>query len=234
MKYLIIIGVILILVSTLFIIIKNTKSKFLFLDIKLKEGENNISLFLQKKKDIMDKIVKIVIQNEKYKDSFDEFNGDVNNQSDNFKLHSVLNNYYNKKLFSTNITGNSREEIIKNICKNIKKYINIPDNFYDLVMKRESLSETDFGNLVAIPHPFEIVTDETFVFVAILEKPIIWYKNNVQVVFLVSISNKKDDNLQKFYQYTVDFLLNEKNVIKLIENRSFENLMYLLKNSSGE
>ncbi|MEI0530907.1 PRD domain-containing protein [Brachyspira pilosicoli] len=148
--------------------------------------------------------------------------------------NDFLNNYYNKKLFSTNIKGNSREEIIKNICKNIKKYINIPDNFYDLVMKRESLSETDFGNLVAIPHPFEIVTDETFVFVAILEKPIIWYKNNVQVVFLISISNKKDDNLQKFYQYTVDFLLNEKNVIKLIENKNFENLMYLLKNSSGE
>ena len=147
--------------------------------------------------------------------------------------NDFLNNYYNKKLFSTNITGNSREEIIKNICKNIKKHIDIPDNFYDLVMKRESLSETDFGNLVAIPHPFEIVTNKTFVFVAILEKPIIWYKNNVQVVFLVSISNEKDDNLQKFYQYTVDFLLNEKNVIKLIENKSFENLMYLLKNSSG-
>ena len=145
--------------------------------------------------------------------------------------NNFLNNYYNKKLFSTNIKGNSREEIIKNICKNIKKHIDIPDNFYDLVMKRESLSETDFGNLVAIPHPFEIITDKTFVFVAILEKPIIWYKNNVQVVFLVSISNEKDDNLQKFYQYTVDFLLNEKNVMKLIENKSFENLMYLLKNS---
>lgn len=148
--------------------------------------------------------------------------------------NDFLNNYYDKKLFSTNIEGSNREEIIKNICKNIKKYIDIPDNFYDLVMKRESLSETDFGNLVAIPHPFEIITDETFVFVAILEKPIIWYKNNVQVVFLISVSNKKDDNLQKFYQYTVDFLLNEKNVIKLIENKSFDNLMYLLKNSSGE
>lgn len=148
--------------------------------------------------------------------------------------NDFLNNYYDKKLFSTNIEGSNREEIIKNICKNIKKYIDIPDNFYDLVMKRESLSETDFGNLVAIPHPFEIVTDETFVFVAILEKPIIWYKNNVQVVFLISVSNKKDDNLQKFYQYTVDFLLNEKNVVKLIENKSFDNLMYLLKNSSGE
>ena len=44
MKYLIIIGVILILVSTLFIIIKNTKSKFLFLDIKLKDGNIKCSV----------------------------------------------------------------------------------------------------------------------------------------------------------------------------------------------
>ena len=147
--------------------------------------------------------------------------------------NNFLNNYYNSNLFSANIKGNDREEIIKNICENIKKYIDIPDNFYDSVLKRESLSETDFGNLVAIPHPFEILTDTTFVYVAILEKPIIWYKNNVQVVFLISVSNNKDDNLQKFYQYTVDFLLNEESVIKLLENKTFDNLMCLLKNSSG-
>lgn len=147
--------------------------------------------------------------------------------------NNFLNNYYNSNLFSANIKGNDREEIIKNICENIKKYIDIPDNFYDSVLKRESLSETDFGNLVAIPHPFEILTDTTFVYVAILEKPIIWYKNNVQVVFLISVSNNKDDNLQKFYQYTVDFLLNEESVIKLLENKTFDNLMCLLKNSNG-
>ena len=163
-------------------------------------------------------------------------NSDIINVKNALELskNDFLNDYYNKELFSLDIKGNSRDEIIKNICINIKKYIDIPDNFYDSVMKREELSETDFGNLVAIPHPFDILTEKTFVYVAVLEKPIIWYKNNVQVIFLVSISNKKDDNLQKFYQYTVDFLLNEESIIKLIENKTFDNLMYLLRNNEGK
>ncbi|MEI0564726.1 BglG family transcription antiterminator [Brachyspira pulli] len=148
--------------------------------------------------------------------------------------NDFLHDYYNEDLFSLNIQGNTRDEIIKNICIDIKKYIDIPDNFYDSVMKREYLSETDFGNLVAIPHPFDILTDKTFVYVAVLDKPIVWYKNNVQVVFLISISNNKDDNLKKFYQYTVDFLLNENTVMKLIENKTFDNLMYLLKSNNSE
>ncbi|MEI0540242.1 BglG family transcription antiterminator [Brachyspira pulli] len=148
--------------------------------------------------------------------------------------NDFLHDYYNEDLFSLNIQGSTRDEIIKNICIDIKKYIDIPDNFYDSVMKREYLSETDFGNLVAIPHPFDILTDKTFVYVAVLDKPIVWYKNNVQVVFLISISNNKDDNLKKFYQYTVDFLLNENTVMKLIENKTFDNLMYLLKSNNSE
>lgn len=150
MKYLIIIGVILILVSTLFIIIKNTKSKLLFLDIKLKEGENNISLFLQKKKDIMDKIVKIVIQNEKYKDSFDEFNGDVNNQSDNFKLHSVLNDYYNKlsKIIFEDDTIVQDEKLV-NLLNELK------DNEEDLIGAIKFFNDTvvDYNKLIVVfPH----------------------------------------------------------------------------------
>ena len=132
MKYLIIIGVILILVSTLFIIIKNTKSKFLFLDIKLKEGENNISLFLQKKKDIMDKIVKIVIQNEK------------------FKLHSVLNDYYNKlsKIIFEDDTIVQDEKLV-NLLNELK------DNEEDLIGAIKFFNDTvvDYNKLIVVfPH----------------------------------------------------------------------------------
>ena len=63
-----------------------------------------------------------------------------------------------------------------------------------------------------------------------LKEPIFWHKNNVQVVFLVSISDERDNNLIDFYQYTVDFLLNEESVKKLIENKTFENLILLLRN----
>lgn len=144
---------------------------------------------------------------------------------------NIILEYYKKEMFTTYIKGDTKEEIIKNICSEIKKYKNIPDNFYELVMKREQLAETDIGNLVAIPHPIEVVTKDTFVYVAVLDKPILWQKNNVQVVFLISVSNKNDD-LKNFYQYTTNFLLNESSVKKLIENKTFENLIFLLKTNS--
>lgn len=144
---------------------------------------------------------------------------------------NIILEYYKEEMFTTDIKGDTKEKIIKNICSEIKKYKNIPDNFYELVMKREQLAETDIGNLVAIPHPIEVVTKDTFVYVAVLDKPILWQKNNVQVVFLISVSNKNDD-LKNFYQYTTNFLLNESSVKKLIENKTFKNLIFLLKTNS--
>ncbi|ASJ22120.1 transcription antiterminator BglG [Brachyspira hampsonii] len=158
---------------------------------------------------------------------------DIINVKNSFESlnRNIILDYYKKEMFTTDIKGDTKEEIIKNICVNIKKYKNIPDNFYELVMKREQLAETDIGNLVAIPHPIEVVTKDTFVYVAVLDKPILWQKNNVQVVFLISVSNKNDD-LKKFYQYTINFLLNESSVKKLIDNKTFENLIFLLKSNS--
>lgn len=142
---------------------------------------------------------------------------------------SFLEKYYKKDLFSYGIEGNTREEVIKNICDIVKNKQNVPKYFYESIIKREELSETDFGNFIAIPHPIEIITKETFVYVGILKKPILWKKNIVQVVFLISISNKKDENLKKFYQATTNFLLNEEHVKDLIKNKTFDNLIKLLK-----
>ncbi len=144
--------------------------------------------------------------------------------------NNTLYEYYKKELFSTTIKGDNREEIIKNICSEISKYENIPDNFYNSIIERELLAETDFGNLVAIPHPIELITDKTFIYIAVLDKPIIWYKNNVQLIFLISISKYHNSNLEEFYKDTIDFLLNETKIKDLISNPSFDNFIKLFNN----
>ena len=161
-------------------------------------------------------------------------NDDIINLKNTFESlnRNIILDYYKEEMFSTNIKGDTKEEIIRNICIEIGKYKNIPDNFYELIMKREQLAETDIGNLVAIPHPIEVVTIDTFVYVAVLDKPILWQKHNVQVIFLISVSNKNDDDLKNFYQYTIDFLLNENSVKKLIDNKTFGNLICLIKSNS--
>lgn len=139
-----------------------------------------------------------------------------------------LYDYYDEKLFYTNVQGKTKEEVIRYMCDKIALEREIPDNFYEAVLKRENLAETDYGNLIALPHPYEAITKDTFVCVGILEEPIIWTKNQVQVVFLVSIADKKNNNLQKFYELTTGLILKKESVEKLIEEKNFYKLIQLL------
>ena len=81
-----------------------------------------------------------------------------------------------------------------------------------------------------MPHTDRTLTEETFVCVGILKKPIIWEKKEVQVIFLVSVSKKKNKKLKYFYKITAKFLLNKKNIEKLIKTGDYNELINMLKN----
>lgn len=136
--------------------------------------------------------------------------------------------YYREELFFTQVPGQTKEEVLAYMCDKVKETYDIPEGFYEAVIKREELAKTDFGNLVALPHPYKTFSKDTFVCVGILEKPIHWVDNPVQVVFLVSISDGENEKLQEFYQLTTNFLWNRKGIETLIETKSFYSLIHLL------
>ncbi len=58
----------------------------------------------------------------------------------------------------------------------------------EVIKAREQITSSYFGNCIAVPHPLTPFSDETFVSLGVLKKPIAWDKNhNVRVVMLVSI-----------------------------------------------
>lgn len=142
---------------------------------------------------------------------------------------SYITEYYNKDLFIVDVKLETKEEVLKHMCNHIKKYKNIPDNFYKAVLKRERLAKTEFGNLVAMPHPNIAITSETFVCVCILKNPIKWDEAQVQVVWLISIENTRNKNLQLFYRITSKLLLNKQYINELIKKKDFQLLQDLLK-----
>ena len=141
---------------------------------------------------------------------------------------SFLHEFYDSRLFFTDIQGEKKEEIIKELCRRIGTVRQLPEGFYEAVLKREQIAQTDFGNLAALPHPYKTLSEENFVCVGILRKPILWNTNQVQAVFLVSIGEAEQEQLQAFYQLTMNLLLNQKGVLRLIKEASFETLMELL------
>ncbi len=147
---------------------------------------------------------------------------------------AFLYSYYDKRLFIPNLAGRDKEDILRKICAHIASVRPLPDGFLEAVLERERMGQTDFGNLVAISHPCRIMTREKFVATAILEEPVWWGHNEVQVVLLAALGEEKDEDIERFYQATTDLVFNEARVRRLIESRDYETFISLLSGEADE
>lgn len=140
-----------------------------------------------------------------------------------------IEKYFDKRLFLINVPAKNKEEVIDYMTMRIRQLRKIPRNFKELVMLREKKAVTEFGNLIAIPHPYKVCTDETFVCVAILKKPIIWNKKQVQLVFMLSVEKNRKRNLQKFYEITSKMLMSKQYVKLVLHDKKYSTLMDIFR-----
>lgn len=139
-----------------------------------------------------------------------------------------LDDCFREELFFPNIHANTYEQAIKIICDKIKQLYPLSDDFYNSIIKREHIASTDFGNLVAIPHPYRSLNTDMISAVAILDKPILWSKKQVQVIFLFSLNLKKED-AKIFYKSIVEFANDANMISNLISTRDYDFLLRELK-----
>ncbi|HZG15223.1 MAG TPA: BglG family transcription antiterminator [Candidatus Bathyarchaeia archaeon] len=123
----------------------------------------------------------------------------------------------------------SQEEVIDFLVEKIRPLGMIPDDFKELLLEREAVSPTSFGNLVAIPHPIRPVTDHTFWAICTLNKPIQWGTDRVQLVCLLSVQKKKKNELQALYNFLVKMVDDAALVNQLLRLESYEELTNVLQ-----
>lgn len=116
----------------------------------------------------------------------------------------------------------SKEEVLAFLAKEIVQKGIAPDHFFDLIIEREEIAPTSYGNSVAIPHPIKPVTENTFLSICTLKKPIKWGDNKVQVIFLLSVQKKYKKDIQKLYQLLVKISGNAYLVNQLLKVKSFD------------
>lgn len=114
----------------------------------------------------------------------------------------------------------SKEETLKYLTQEIVSKGKAPQDLYDLIMKRENIISTAFGNCVAIPHPFEMVTDETFLTIGVLKKPIKWDSKNVQIVIILNVAKEASGDFDDMYGILLDLIDSKENVQKIKKAKS--------------
>lgn len=152
------------------------------------------------------------------------------NEKDFKKINLALNGYaniddilnkFNKECFYYGDVKN-KYEVLKILCKNAKKVYNLSNAFLKDIIKRENIAQTSFGNLVALPHPLSPITNDTFISVAILKRPIKWsFEQEACLIMLVSIekNNPKAFNLWYFLS---EIVRNKDYVDTILQTKTFE------------
>src|SRR5699024_1470937 len=95
------------------------------------------------------------------------------------KNKTKIAEYLKKEHTHLNKDIDTREKVIKFICEKLEKSGLVKENYIHSVMQRESYSSTNFGNMVALPHPIEAQTKDTFWSIMTLKKPIKWGESYV-------------------------------------------------------
>ncbi|NLC96985.1 MAG: transcription antiterminator [Erysipelotrichaceae bacterium] len=140
-----------------------------------------------------------------------------------------LYKYLNKQTFFTENLGETKEIVLKNICKKLNDFDIADKNLLEEILKRESLSTTEIGNMVAIPHPFSLYVKKTVLVISILKRPITWQNKKVRYVFLMLFS-KEDLGIQhELNEELIEYVTDSKWLLKLDEIQSFEKLLSLFK-----
>lgn len=145
------------------------------------------------------------------------------------KTISNVSQFFSKSLFFTDLQAKSRDGALKELIAETNRVIELPSDYFNLVKQRELYGSTEFGNLVAVPHPCIVLTEKTFVSVGILRQPIRWNYKKVQFIFMLSLG-KDEADLKDFYAVVSQFLLNKNFVLDVIKNKNYNTMLDIFTN----
>ncbi|WP_194165550.1 BglG family transcription antiterminator [Oceanobacillus sp. CFH 90083] len=121
------------------------------------------------------------------------------------------------------------KEVLSFICKELESDGQVNECYLESVLQRESFSPTSFGNMVAIPHPIEPQTEDTFWSIVTLQKSIQWGDKPVQLIVLLNISKNIKRDLKPMYTLLMK-LLDDKNMVKeILQCKTYEQLIEIIK-----
>ena len=122
----------------------------------------------------------------------------------------------------------TKEEALEFMHSKLLEKGYVDPDFLPAIYEREKVAPTSFGNLVAIPHPITPHSNETFLSICTLKKPISWNDKPVQFICVLSVKKNSQEDLQPMYELLGNIIDSPSIVQKLIEAGTYEEFMKML------
>lgn len=138
--------------------------------------------------------------------------GDKNN------FDPVCHMLFDPELIFLNLKCDDKEELLKIMSKRMASKGFVSEEFFRSVIEREDVTTTEIGNGIALPHGSQFYVNEPKVAIAILDKAIVWDREEVDVVFLLAmrmVEQEESKQAQTFYRQYVSLVETNEKIQKL-------------------
>lgn len=110
--------------------------------------------------------------------------------------NKVIQPFFRRELFFQNLKPETKMEMLETMTEAMIHQGYIEKETRDSIMERERISPTSIGNMVAIPHPLHMLSSQSFICTAVLEKPLKWSEaEEVQLVMIIVLEKKTPDKI---------------------------------------
>ncbi|MFT4107015.1 MAG: PTS sugar transporter subunit IIA [Lacrimispora sp.] len=106
----------------------------------------------------------------------------------------------------------SKERLIEQGCSIMEKENYVTKEYCREVLHRESISSTEIGNGVAIPHGIENTVRKPAVFIIRLKNKMDWGNGSVDIIFILALNFNDVDVTRKFFNLFYEKIGNEETV----------------------
>lgn len=149
----------------------------------------------------------------------------------NFSCYCTI---FKEDLFFDKLSVRTKYDVLDILTNTMIEKGYITEDVKKSVYQREEIATTELGSLVAIPHALLNGMKEASVAIAVLEKPILWKKEKVQVVFLLSIPKSKYRLWESVFKNLYYYLIENMGVSKLIKGIGYQQFIKELESQYEE
>lgn len=126
----------------------------------------------------------------------------------------------------------NKQQLLEKLCNKLEQSGYVSSQFYNSVLERENATSTAIGNGISLTHGAVSEVNECKICIALLDSPILWNDEYVDIVFLLAFKmNTSEENkiIQTFYKDYIKLIDNENNLKKLRNfNTNLELYKYLI------
>ena len=155
----------------------------------------------------------------------------INRQKKKQLFWIIQDRFFNEELFFSNPSFNNSNEAIEYICNIMYEKNYVSANYKTQIYQHEQICSSAYGK-IAIPHPLNNDEKKSAIAIAICPDSVQWGSNQVNLIMMLSLSEKDKSVFQDIFDIIAEFIAKEENFQKLLTVKSLEDFINVIDSST--